>query len=733
MIVNELVTKFSFSTGNSFKLIDNNLRNTLKVTINTSARMKKAQEDALAAGVKAHERASQRIKQIQEKRLQESIKLMAAERKKAEEFMKSRVGGGGMGMLGVGVGALGLGGVGKAGFDALGEYQTGLNRLRVEYQSTTKAAAVYNDLVKFAAKTPFELPEVVDFYAQMQAQGFNLTYADLTALGDLASASNKNLSMLANTMLSLKRGHADMVDNFLGLGASISDGFVSAEMEVKGVGKVLKEFDKSDIGAIKDFFVNAGKRKNVMGMMDEQSKTIPGQLSTMRDEAKMLLVAGFKPLEGTISKAFKELSKFTTQMKPLAIETGLFIKNNLPLVFKAIGDNLPIINTGLAIMASRFAGLKIMAMADWAAKTAKAFSALGASAYFAQGGLGVFPTLLGGITIALTAVIADFVLFFNTGDSMLLKLTERWKGLHDWLKNAYEMNRIFWFAVQIGVERIANAVNQKLGPAFSDWFSGAKTIVTWMIDNLSIVKKIVDAIGGAFAEGGMVERLAGWVMQFEDRGGAGGGGGAGGAVNRTGASTFNVGGRQIVKNDAVVNSMLAVAPSIRKVRNLCLQAVWDMQQAALKGTSKITAGAAYLAADQLALDKRFTEIKLTPEMYKRMMAGDKQLQELMHGATVIYNRQSGFSPVSGHGEVWDTKNKKAWYGKGATSMVRSDQMINNARFFIPTQQSAPAPVTINQTFNGPANPAQVRQAAQQGTQQAVGRNQPRRTAPAGGR
>ena len=63
------------------------------------------------------------------------------------------------------------------------------------------------------------------------------------------------------------------------------------------------------------------------------------------------------------------------------------------------------------------------------------------------------------------------------------------------------------------------------------------------------------------------------------------------------------------------------------------------------------------------------------------------MQALLHGATVIYNRQAGFSPTAGHAELWDTYKKKAYYGTGAASMVRSDQMINNARVFVPVSPS----------------------------------------------
>jgi hypothetical protein len=160
---------------------------------------------------------------------------------------------------------------------------------------------------------------------------------------------------------------------------------------------------------------------------------------------------------------------------------------------------------------------------------------------------------------------------------------------------------------------------------------------------------------------------------------------------------FTVGGRTFTKDQQLANRLTQVGQGMYSGAKMCLRGVWMTQQAVLRGTSQIKASHAYMAADQLAKDRRFQEIQVTPEMYKRAMAGDKQMQALLHGATVIYNRQSGFSPTAGHAETWDTYKQKAYYGMGATSMRRSDQMIQNARVFIPISgsQAASAPVITN--------------------------------------
>lgn len=731
MIINELVTKFSFNTGTSFKQLNQGLKFSVKISEQSAQAIKKAQESALKAGVASQRAAHETILKMQRKRVDESIRLMAAEKKAAKDMMSERMrgaGGGGMAAIGGMVGGIGAGAIVGKGMTALGEYQTGLNRLRVEYQDVNKAASVYNDLVKFAAKTPFELPEVVDFYAQMQAQGFNLTYDDLTALGDLASASNKDLSTLANAMLSVKRGHADMVDNFLGLGGTATDGMIEATMEVKGFGKVVKKFDTKDVGAIKDFFVGAGKRKNVMGMMAEQSKTVPGMLSTAADNAKMLLVAGFRPLEGSISKAFLALGKFTDKMKPLAVSAGVFASYHLPRIFKGIADNLPIINAGLFLMTARFIGLQKMMISKWALETAAAVRTLGVAAWFANGGLGLLPTIIGGTILVLGTLIADFVYFFNTGDSMLLKLTERWTGLHDWLKNAYDMNRIFWGAVLIGCERIGNYVSTHLGPIFENWGSGVKTIVTWLIDNLSIVKKILDGIG-FIANSGMFEKFAGWISGFEDTGGGGGGGNSnqgilGAAKNFAAGAPNQSAADKWAKSNATMNGM--------KVKQLYIQGV-----ACDISTEKVVGLA---GADNAVLEAMTGEV---PTTLKNLL--DRGLAEVvprskLQGGELFYEWSKkygtwGHTGVVGEGGkslIHASNSSGGQIGMGQRFTETSNYLSDRAMFIrIKDEHMKNKPMQVSMTFNGNMGPRQVRQSAQDGLLDAINRNQPRRV-PAGG-
>lgn len=730
MIVQELVTKLSFASAPGVSQAQKAFHSVYQSAAKSARQQQAAQERAARAAQRAAERAAANTIKANERAAAKAIKeaeraakaQIRASQKAAREaekaaakrmaFMDRGMGIAGAGMAG---GAMLAAGVIAKGTQALGEYQTGLMRLRVEYGNAATAGAKYAELVKFAARTPFELPEVVNAFSQLKAQGFNIGNEELTALGDLASASGKSLEELVNAMLSAKRGHADMVDNFVGLSGSMKNGIMTATMFDKQLGKDRTyKIDIKDKAALLKFFVDAGKRKGISGMMGEQAKTIPGQLSTMRDEMKMLLVAGFKPLEGSISKGFAALSKFMTQMKPFAIQTGLFVKNNLPGVLRAIDAGfkllklaLPIIIPAMTLFVGLFIQLKAMALIKW-------FGALGTAISTAGGLIAFWPALAIAAAIAVGAFIFDVINYVHTGKSALLDFTEQWPWLHKIVKWAIDGIIINFGALYDGIKNGADYWLPLLSSAFNSWKNTWVGIFNLVKPQFELLLNIIGKIGNA--AGTAFNAVAGLFNVNQD-----GGGGAGMPVGSDGRK-FTVNGKTFVKNNEMANKLTQVGAGIYSGAKQCLKGVWLTQQAVMKGTSVINAELAYLAANELARDKRFQEIQVTPDMYRRAMAGDKQMQALLHGATVIYNRQAGFSPTAGHAELWDTYKKKAYYGTGAASMVRSDQMIQNARVFVPVSPAqlgggGSANVTNNVNVNvggSNASPSAIGSAAAKG-------------------
>lgn len=727
MIVNELVTKFNFKLGNGFQVMNQKLKQTVTNTNRATTQMGGSFQ-RLGQSLKRALTAKISIGGIFKARGDiESVKKQADALGKRLKMGLTIAGGAALGAAGI---------VGAKGMQALGEYQSGLMRLQIQYGDTAKAAKVYNDLVKFAAKTPFELPEVVSAFTQLKAQGFDLDYSGLTALGDLASASNKSLEELTNGILSAKRGHADMVDNFLGLSAKVKNGKMIASMTMPDGKDVVKSFDTSDKKQLLDFFIQAGKRKNVLGMMDAQSKTIPGQLSTMADETKMLLVAGFKPLESSIAKAFGYLSKFTKEMKPLAIETGLFIKHNLPGVLNAIGfgfkvlkNVMPFIVGGLYMMTVHWGVLKTMTVIDWLGKAAMGIRAVGFWQWFLNGAVAFLPTLIIGAGIAIAAFFLDTFNYFKTGKSVLLDFTAQWPWLQKGIKAVMDFSITFFGALYDGFKKGIDFWMPKLTNAFYYWKSVISDVWAFLQPKFEAlmgwIKTIADAAGKAF---GAVSSL------FNSGGNTGGT-----SVPFVGSEEGILGAAEKFAAGAPGQSM---ADKWAKDPNAKVKGggnYWhSVKQLYIKGvacdisTEKVVELA---GADQAVLNAMVGQVDATMKNLLRQGLAEVVPRSQLRGGELFYEwsnkyNQFGHTGIVGEGGrslYHASNNSGSQIGMGQRFTRTQNYLSDRAMFLrIKPEHMRGNNVILNQTFNGPADPNSVGAASQKGANRALATQQPRR-------
>jgi len=161
--------------------------------------------------------------------------------------------------------------------------------------NTEKAKAALKDLQQFAAETPFELPEIMAAAKQMIGFGEDASniVPTMRMLGDVASALNIPLGQLTYVFGTLKaQGRAFTVDinQFATRGIPIWEEL----SKVMGVSttKIRDLVEKGQVGfpQVEAAFKNmtgAGGRFN--GMMLEQSQTLIGLWSTLKDNVGMAL------------------------------------------------------------------------------------------------------------------------------------------------------------------------------------------------------------------------------------------------------------------------------------------------------------------------------------------------------------------------------------------------------------------------------------------------------------
>ncbi len=531
MIVRELVTRLSYSydgrgLNQSAKAVSKYTSQSSKQfsTLGSFAAktMGRSFSAISSAGMKAFaglERGYNRVSRTISKGFEATIKFHGLDK---VEGRVNRLNSGFRNMATLAAGAVGgltLGGAAKSTLTAGGEFETQMARLTTIFGEQA-ASSVYKQMQQFAAKTPFEMPDLVEFIASTAGAGFGMTKADgtldmqkLTALGDLASASGKGLPELSQAMISANRGLANMMDNFVGLAGKVEDGGITTTMFDRTTGKTTT--GKIDMESatkqadILDFFVRGGERGGVTGGMERLSQTLPGKLSTLRDAVKNLqtqMYLGFQPSVHQFMDRFSaSVEKLTPKAKELGLQFGAFVKNDLPGYLEKARKAIPYVVTGLGLMYAHMLGIKTLQFANVIYRASVALNAMGLSGAVAAGGMALLPLLIGGIVAGIGLLTADIIYFANTGESHLLSFTEKWPGLNDKIRNAYYLVIELAKQVDQGFRSMGELMSMYLPPILDGLKVGFRRTLTPARVTLEIIVGLFKAIGDGI--GWAIEQL----------------------------------------------------------------------------------------------------------------------------------------------------------------------------------------------------------------------------------
>ena len=188
-----------------------------------------------------------------------------------------------------------------------GEFQQLEVAFRVMLGSEKQAVALMNQLVATAAKTPFDLQGVANGAKQLLAFGMESEKINetLVRLGDIAAGLSiplGDLVYLFGTTMTQGRLYMQDFNQFMSRGIPIADElakqFGVTKNQVRGLveeGKIgFPQIEK----AINALTSEGGK---FSGLMEEQSKTISGQISNIEDAFASMLNAIGKDNEGVIN------------------------------------------------------------------------------------------------------------------------------------------------------------------------------------------------------------------------------------------------------------------------------------------------------------------------------------------------------------------------------------------------------------------------------------------------
>lgn len=238
------------------------------------------------------------------------------------------------------------------------------------FQSAEKAKGFIAELAAFANKTPFELPELIKAAQKFTAMGFSAkeVIPILTSVGNAVAAmggSSAQIDRVTTALVQMKaKGKVSAQEMMQLAEAGIPAWQILAEKIGKSIPEAMKLGEKGALSATMAIeALVQGMDARFGGMMEKQSHTFAGLMSTISDTSQQVLGSVLEPL----------FASATTTLQAFV--------NVLPEMQKGIEGMTE--QTKLAAVA--FAGL---ALATGAAATAIAV-AIGGPAALAVAGLGI--------------------------------------------------------------------------------------------------------------------------------------------------------------------------------------------------------------------------------------------------------------------------------------------------------------------------------------------------------
>lgn len=343
-------------------------------------------------------------------------------------------------------------------------------KLTLETMLGSKAAADarMSEYQKIAAKTPFQLQEVVDLGNGLQALG-RYSQDNVTMLGDLAAAAGKPLDQVKGAYAKLATGQkGEAVNMFRDLLITTDDWVKATGKGVSKNGELMATTE--EMLAVLPQIMSA---KHFDGMMEKQSQGIEGKISNLKDTL------------------FQFMSNLGEMLKPWidgALKLLKFITDGLSNLLKFIQDNKDLLSSlaiGIGVVTAAWTAYKLIMIISSATTYATIIPAIKAI------GLAIYNIpIIGWIAAIIAALIALGVYLWKTSATFRGVLMGMWEatkaifgglggfmmevlgGIWDLIKAVF--NPATWFdgENQFGaaLDRIKNAAT-KYGKAIGEGYS----------------------------------------------------------------------------------------------------------------------------------------------------------------------------------------------------------------------------------------------------------------------
>lgn len=182
-------------------------------------------------------------------------------------------------------------GAGFAAVKLAGDFEQTTIAFNTMLGSAERAGKFLGELEKFAAKTPFEFKDLTEASKRMLALGFSADQIlpSMEAIGNAVAALGGGSELINRVTLALGQMQAKGKVSAEEMRQLAEAGIPAWEILAKNIGVEIPEaMDLARKGAIKASdalpAIIAGMNERFAGLMDQQSKTLLGQISNLKDE-----------------------------------------------------------------------------------------------------------------------------------------------------------------------------------------------------------------------------------------------------------------------------------------------------------------------------------------------------------------------------------------------------------------------------------------------------------------
>jgi hypothetical protein len=250
-------------------------------------------------------------------------------------------------------------------------------QLQIQLEGTEGSAQKAKDalawVAKFAKDTPYDLTQVADAFARAKQQGIDPMHGAMTALGDAAGASRKELKDAVDAVADAQRGEYERLKDF-GITGS-TKGAKATFSYLTRAGKSTSKSVKNDMAEIRDAVLEIFNEKYGGGMA-RQAKSFAGIWSNITGsftefELKIANAGFFDALKGKLEKVYAWINKLEADgtLAKWAQNTSDWLEKALDKGQEFIEKDWSSVGKGLGAIVSAF-----VTLVGWIGKAVDAYS-----------------------------------------------------------------------------------------------------------------------------------------------------------------------------------------------------------------------------------------------------------------------------------------------------------------------------------------------------------------------